>query len=729
LRSGASAASTRFLKPLARLYDLQPSFRSMEGELVHASPQSLLGALRAIGAPVGGMDDLPAAVRSRRLELWRRVVDLVSVAWDGRLDELRVRVPTTDLGGPFRTVIALEDGTERAWHPHRVLAGEREELEGIEFVELVTQGAIQLPLGYHRLHVEIGRSLGEALVIAAPRRAPPSEGRSWGVFLPLYALRTERAWGTGDFTALGDLSEWVGGLGGRWVATLPVLASFLEGPLFQPSPYSPASRLFWNELFLDVTAVPEFAESGEAQALVGSRSFVRDLERVRSSDLVDYRATMALKRRVLEILAKRALGGSSRRGAELRKLARSIPRLDDYAAFRAACERHGAPWPKWPDMERDGRLPRSGGNVEAHRYQRYAQLLAEEQLSRLAARCRGIGTGLYFDVPLGVDPAGYDVWRERGSFALEASAGAPPDTFFRGGQDWGFHPLHPESIRRTDYRYVIESLRHQCRHASVIRIDHVMWLHRLYWIPRGMEATDGVYARYRSEELSAVLALEAHRTGVVLVGEDLGTVPAYVRRTMSRHGMLRSYVLEMEVTPDPKSAIRRPSRTSVASLNTHDLPPFAAFWQGDDIRLRRDHGWVGERAAKAALRRRERLREAMRRFLNAGGPLPADERGERALILACLRYLAASPAAIATVNLEDLWLDPRPQNVPGTTEEFPNWRRRALLGLEEFREDPAIVSTLEVVDRTRRGKDQSGTPRSIAPGSQGSRAARRDTHP
>jgi 4-alpha-glucanotransferase len=397
-----------------------------------------------------------------------------------------------------------------------------------------------------------------------------------------------------------------------------------------------------------VTAVPELERSAQARSLIGSARFQRDLARVRAGGLVDHREAMSLKRRVLDLLA--AVTGP--RNDDIERFASAHPRLDDYAAFRAACERRGSGWEGWPAPERHGSLPPDGGDPAAFRYHRYAQFLAEEQISSLSARAKRAGAGLYFDASLGVSRAGYDVWRDRDVFALGASTGAPPDAFFAGGQDWGSPPLHPEGVRRQGYRYLIEAMRHAVRHADVVRIDHVMWLHRLFWIPRGFGAREGVYVRYPTDELYGILTLEAARSGTIVVGEDLGTVPAAVRTSMARHGLLRSFVLEL----DPEDA--RPPRRSVASLNTHDLPPFAAYWRGRDAR----------RALEKSLHR-----------------------------------LAESPSRLVLVNLEDLWLDPRPQNVPGTSEETnPNWRRRARHGFEELRAMPEVVDVLRMIHRARR---------------------------
>ncbi|MFN2590452.1 MAG: 4-alpha-glucanotransferase [Actinomycetota bacterium] len=676
-----SDGSAGGLADLARLYGVQTSYHGSEGRLVRPSRTAVVETLRALGAPLEREDDIRDAARHRGAELWNRPVAPALVAWDGRLDEIRLRVPAGDLGGPYRATVTLEDGSERAWHARRVGVGQAAEIGGTEHVELTaTDRSLLLPLGYHRLDVRLGRREGHAVVISAPRRAPSASDRTWGTFLPLYALFTRRSWGVGDLSDLGDLAEWAAGLGGRAVATLPLLASFNEGPLFDPSPYSPASRLFWNELFVDVTASPDLRHSADARALVESDAFRRDLARARRGELVDHRAVMGLKRRVLQLLAAEAFARAPRR-AEMTDLTRTLPRLGDYAAFRAAAERHGTAWTGWPAAERDGRLPTGGGDAAACRYHRYVQVLAEEQMSALERRADRAGCGVHFDFPVGVNPAGYDAWREREAFAFDATTGAPPDAFFGGGQDWGVPPLHPDRIRDQGYRYVIESFRHLCRHARVVRLDHVMWLHRLFWIPRGVAPNEGTYVRYPAEELYAILALEAHRAGTVMVGEDLGTVPAEVRRSMARHGLARSYVAELEVSAERRPPVPPPSRRSVASLNTHDLPPFAAFWRDADPEIRAAVG---------------RMLGAHRRW-----PTMDPSNVLREAMEGVLRYLASSEARIVVVNLEDLWLDPRPQNVPGT-REHPNWRRRARHGLEGFRDRQEVTTTLSDVDSARK---------------------------
>lgn len=564
-----------------------------------------------------------------------------------------------------------------------------------------------LPLGYHTLTVEAGNLVYQALVISAPRNAFVSEGgngeKSWGVFIPVYALRSDTDWGVGDFGDLKELASWVQGQGGPMIGTLPVLAAFLDEP-FDPSPYSPVSRLFWNELFLDMNRIPEMDHCPEVQNFVASDGFMIERERLQSQALVDYRRAMALKRKVLEPLSRVMFDLPSGRQQEFFRYVDSHPNLKDYAQFRAACDRRRSSWWTWPQRLREGKLNKGDYDLDAMRYHLYVQWLAEEQIRTFAKGCDSDGKGLYLDLPLGVNSDGYDVWRERASFVLDASAGSPPDEFFTKGQSWGFPPMHPERIREDGYAYLRKALRHHLAHACVLRIDHVMGLHRLFWVPRGCNPVDGAYVRYPAEEMYAILALESVRNRAMIVGEDLGTVPGYVRPMLARHKVQRMYVLQFEVAPGEDKVLAEPLQDSLAALNTHDMPPFAAFWEGLDVQDRVDLGLLDQEGAIVELNRRSKLRDALVRFLSANGRRRKNPSVVEVLKSA-LEFLGRSPNRIAMVNLEDLWFEKQPQNVPGTCEERPNWRRKSRYSLQQMTGMAEIAELLHALDNARRGKE------------------------
>lgn len=702
------------LRLLGRLYGVQASYLDVTRRTIRASRTSLLAALKAIGCPIDGPEDLAEALRLRTREIWQRPLEPVLVAWSGRPNPVRLRLPLWVMDAQRRWSLALENGDEldvtESFNQRARGVIAAEQVDGSMFVEMEFAPILPVPAGYHRLHLEFGGSAASSLLISAPSNGAASDHKPcWGVFLPLYALRSQRSWGLGDLTDLGDLLEWAAGLGGGIVATLPILSAFLSQP-FEPSPYSPASRLFWNELYLDVAKVPEQERCSEARAILRSQRLRKEIEALKAAPLIDYRSAMAVKRRVLKRLAEAFYAEPSRWLDGFSAFA-SDPAVEDYARFRANGERRGTSWRLWPGRERDGVLPKEGGHREAFRYHTYVQWLMAGQMEELGRRAAEARTRLYFDLPLGVNPDSYDVWREQAAFALDAAAGAPPDPFFTGGQDWGFHPLHPERIRQQGYRYVIACLRHLLRHAGVLRIDHVMSLHRLYWVPRGLDAAHGVYVRYRPEEFYAILALESGRGDAVIVGEDLGTVPGSVRRAMKRHGIYRSYVLEMELKADPRRAINPAPRSSLASLNTHDLPPFAGFWKDADLAYRMEQGWLDEAGARQERAMRRRLRDALVRYLRSEGWLAHDRGGNDGaevgeVLEACLSHLAAREARLLLVNLEDLWLEERPQNVPGTTNEYPNWRRPARYPFERFRRMRRVTGTLKRIDDLRKRDEE-----------------------
>ena len=580
-----------------------------------ADPQALLLVLRAMGAGVNDFKDVPEALTRRKDELRKRKVEPVLVAWDGKL------------------------------------------------------GKRKFELGYHR--VEIGGQ--ETFVISAPTRAffpgssvsdplPPEAtggGRSsklWGVFAPVYALHSKRNPNAGDLTDFAHLMDWMHELGGSVAATLPLLGAFLDKP-FEPSPYSPATRLFWNEFYVDLERVPGF--TGPAAL-------------PRKTKFVDYRGVMAHKRRILEKLAQKESSDAFRRFIRVNK------GVEDYARFRAVTDHQGKGWNAWPARLREGTILKSDYDEKTKNYHLYAQWMIQEQLEALSQKARQRGQMLYLDLPLGLHADGYDIWRYRDFFVRGVAGGAPPDPVFTKGQNWGFPPLNPVAMRSNRYQYFIVLLRNHFRFARLLRIDHVMGLHRLYWIPDELTGDRGVYVEYPAEELYAILSLESHRYQAGIVGENLGTVPPGVSRALSRHNIRGMYVAQYEIMGDPKKPRLRPVPSkNVASLNTHDMPPCQAFLAGSDIDDRLDLGFIDRESAKQERKQRLVMKRKLRSFLNA------------------TRFLAKSMADIVLINMEDLWQETLPQNVPATTNEIrPNWRRRMRPGIEQIRKMAGLAEVL-----------------------------------
>ncbi|MEX2530718.1 MAG: 1,4-alpha-glucan branching protein GlgB [Gemmatimonadota bacterium] len=588
-----------------------------------------------------------------KVEIAGRLVVPVTVAATGEQPVLR--------GGPAlrrhdRVVgrVTTEDGTHREGRLQ------------------VRDGALELPFalpeGYHRIEVhaegggdEVG---GSGTIIVAPRQAFGSgdaDGsvREWGCFLPLHALRARDDRGVGDLGGLERLLEWVDGLGGGAVGVLPLLAGF-GAASGEVSPYAPMSRLFWNELFLDLGALPE---------ATGARS--TGLDAPDDTRLVDYEKAYELLRSALIPLVERWHREGGDRSAEFRAFLGEQPEAPEYARFRAAIARSGQDWTSWPTAWRSGGIPASAMDSKEYRFHLYVQQRFREQL-RSIAEGRGGRAGLYLDLPLGAHPGGYDVWVNSGLFAEGVGLGAPPDSFHSEGQDWGLAPIRPRESRASGHAHFRAVVRESMRYARWLRIDHVMGLHRQYWVPAGVPADAGVYVRHPAEELHAILRLESHRAGTMLVGEDLGTVPAEVRRTMDARGIRRMFVVPFEV--EAERGLRSVPEGAVASLNTHDLATFATTWKDP-----------GVRDALAAI---------------PGVVLPPEGDDALPALGAILSLLGRSRAGMVMVNLEDLWLEEEQQNSPGGAAA-ESWRRRARLSFEEFMTDFRVLELLRELDRSR----------------------------
>jgi len=656
------------LVDLARAAGFEPQYHSWRGEHVTSSDETLRMALAAVGPELGVDLERNDAIQALEHRQYQEIVPPVVLAWDGQL-ALPFSVPA-EFDDNWECEVTLEDGGVIRAHGRLfdLPADAHAWPSGVVHCRRTAHVWLEGQLGYHKVTWKTAGGEGEAMAIAAPSKAHGQPGygvKRWGVFAPVYGLASHESGPAGDLRNLKQLMDAVARRGGTYVSTLPLLAAFLDEP-YAFSPYSPASRLFWNELYLDLHHI-----AAEVDVKVPAAPPIP------INTPIDYRAQYAWRRPVIDEIAKRLMAGDAF-AAGIAPCTREQGAYD-YAAFRALGEVYRTGWRSWPAKHRDHvpfahtradalELGAEGARVDTHVV---AQWLMQSQLEQL----QGGDARLYLDLPVGVNCDAYEVWRWRDLFLLDLAAGAPPDALFLGGQNWGLPPLSPIALRRDRYRYFIRCVRHHMRVAGMLRIDHVMGLWRLYCVPAGRPATDGVYLRYPAEELIAILTLESRRALCAVAGEDLGTVPDGVRPAMTRHGMYRLHVGQWSFPSEIGQAPAPSPAEAVASLNTHDTATFAGWWRGTDIDDQRDLGLINAEQEAQQRADRERQKIAIMAFV---GPRPAEDTLtdlERAMV-SMTTDLAIGPAEIVLVSLDDLVLDPVPHNVPGTVTERPNWQRR-----------------------------------------------------
>jgi 4-alpha-glucanotransferase len=615
--------------------------------------------------------------------------------------------------------LALEDGGKRRGHAETksIATAESYELDGkrLERSRLVLEEAI--PAGYHRLEISGGSA--QTLLIAAPGRcwvpASMNEGRRlWGLSAQLYLLRSEANWGIGDF---GDLRRFAKGLaekGADVIGLNPLHAMFLDNPE-HASPYSPASRLFLNVLYIDVNEGPGFAACAEARRLMESADFQEKLGKCRSSVLVDYTHVAELKLQVLRLLF--AHWNSS---PDINRESFESFRRERGEALQRSCVFHSLrqgfvskdaglrDWRLWPE---EYRRPDSTAVAafaieqrEEVTFMAWMEWLADSQLAAAATAAKAMEIGLYRDLAVGADAAGVETWSDQRAIVSGVHIGAPPDTFNPAGQDWGLPPFSPRALREEGYGGFIELIRANMRYAGALRIDHVMALQHLYWVPESRSPREGAYVRYPLEELVGILALESQRNRCLVVGEDLGTVPDGFRERMAKANILSYRVLFFEQS-SKTGAFRKPEdypELSVAVASNHDLPTIRSWWEGNDISLReRLHLFPDRQAADAQRKQRVRDRNQLLRALTQQGLL-----GDRAelnpdeLVLLVHAFLAKSSSFLALAQIDDIAGEIDPVNLPGSLD-YPNWRRRLSITLEELIEGAEMKRLAEMFARER----------------------------
>ncbi|MFV0129874.1 4-alpha-glucanotransferase [Streptomyces sp. HMX112] len=682
------------LARLAALHGVATAYAPSAGVTVPVPDTTVTEVLAALDVDAGTPEAIEASLAAAEAAGARRLLPPTLVLWQGAPPELP------------RPLAALPPGTEL-----RITTEHGDEVSGTPRWE-------RLPLGVHRLEAAArdGRTARSALVVA-PARVPQPAGRGYGVLVQLYSLLSARSWGMGDLGDLRELAGWAGrALGAGFVQVNPLHAA-VPGTPTDPSPYRPSSRRFPDPVHLRIEDVPESGylrgeDRAALDALTGRAGELREGV-LRKGDLIDRDAVWVLKRQALELLRQVPLGPG--RAAAFRAFrAEQGQALTDHATWCALAERYGSDQGQWPAGLRDPRSARTArardelaDRVDFHRWLAW---LTDEQLAAAAhgARDAGMDIGIVHDLAVGVHPGGADAWAQADAFAAGMSVGAPPDAFNARGQDWGLPPWRPDALAASGYAPYRDLLRGLLRHAGALRIDHVMGLFRLWWVPEGREPTEGTYVRYDADAMLAVLVLEAHRAGAVVIGEDLGTVEPGVREALQRRGVLGTSVLWFERDwtgtgrPLPPETWRE---DCVATATTHDLPSTAARLTGEHVGLRHRLGLLTRPLEEERDEDAQEVAEWLA-YLRELDLLPAGPRDEEAEIRAVYRFLRRTPARMTGVWLPDAVGDRRPQNLPGTWDQYPNWR----LPLSDARGRPVTLEELAVsprlhalMDELRRG--------------------------
>ncbi|MDQ6676122.1 MAG: 4-alpha-glucanotransferase [Acidobacteriota bacterium] len=673
---------------------IEPEFWDIFGHH-HVTPDRVKAAIvSALGIPAETKEDIEGELR--RIAAGRNSA-LVESCRVVSINQQPVRIPVRTGALTVAVEIKREEGTRDVF---RAALDEHGEIE-------LPAG---LPLGYHELSVSADEKTSTMQLIVTPDRAflprfLEAGGRSAGLAVTLYGVRSERNWGCGDFRDLRGLCEWaVREMGVSFIALNPLHAIHNRQP-YNASPYLPNSIFYQNFIYLDLEAIEDF---GAARELFEKPEIQAEIAVLRAASHVEYERVHALKLRFLRLMfrAFKLRGPDPEFADYLREEGDLLRRFATYCALDEWLHSKDPTvwvWPDWPSGYQNPESPETvrfqKDHAEAIEFYSYMQWQIGRQLSQAQAHAKecGMPIGLYHDLALATDSCGSDLWAHRPFYVSGCRVGSPPDDFSPNGQDWAFPPPDKNHHRATGYRLFAESIRKTCRHGGALRIDHVMRFFRLFWIPAGSTATEGAYVRDYSRDLIRILALESVRNQVLVVGEDLGTVEPETRETLARFGILSYRLFYFERGPGGKykQAREYPAQALVSST-THDLPTLAGFWVNEDIEARRRAGMLDDHAYHAQIADRMREKQKMLDVLFESALLPGYVPRDAAEIPeltgelhnAAIGFLASTPSMLMVINQEDLSKEVSQQNLPGTTDQYRNWSRKMKFTLEELRDNP-----------------------------------------
>jgi 4-alpha-glucanotransferase len=727
------------LNELSGLCGIVHEYWDVFGLRHEASPETRKAILRAMKMKIDSVEDLQAEIRKLRGRPWNNFMEPVKViSVQEQPFALPVYVPVPEgMENSLSLCWSLEDEQgERVDFivpPAAVTVEDQAWIDGVRYIKTLLRDTVVRDIGYYSVKVICEhpeavfpggqRSLHKSSrLIITPDQCymPPElqEGRTWGPVVNLYAVRSCRNWGGGDFTDLEDLIKLTAGLGGGFVGINPLHAVPNKGP-FGISPYSPISRSYKNFIYLDMERVTDLAESHEAQALMSSAMFKKSLAETRDGEFIDYKKIAFLKKSVLALafgqFYEKHYLMDSERGRAFRLYTRQEGTdLDTFALFLTLWEHMNTTckvytWRDWPEEY----LDQQSGAVREFRennsrevlFHKYIQWLIDTQHRAASELAKGLcmPVGIYHDLAIGSIGGGSNTWTCQDLIAGSIDVGAPPDEFNINGQNWGFPPMAPERLRETGYEFFVEIIRKNMKYNGALRIDHALGMFRLFWIPCGMPSAEGVYVKYPAEDMLRIIALESIRSRTMVIAEDLGTVGENVRDTLLRLRMLSYRLLYFERNyPDPSfTAPEAYPSIALCAVTTHDLPTLYGYWTGHDLDVKnRLHLFRDEKLRQRYVNDRERDKALLLNALKLRGILPRDFPADPALApvmtaelcTAIYNYLALTPCKLVAVSLDDIIGTVDQQNMPGTTDEHPNWIRKTPVYLEELSSDRSFAA-------------------------------------
>ncbi len=711
-----SAKPATVLDEVAEAWGIEREFWDIWGKHHETPPEAEKGVLRSLGVDVSSEQSLERALADRQWRAWSSLLPPTIVAGEQPPLDIPVNIPEGLENATATIEIRFENGMSARFDIPLATAPtvEKARLRDRQFLRKQLRWLGDVCLGYHNINLKIGQLNAQARLIVGPQRAYEPEWlrdrKAAGIGVSLYALRSSHNWGCGDFTDLQRFSDWVSReLCVSFIGLNPLHAIPNRQP-FNTSPYLPNCSYYRNPIYLDVEKVEDLAHSQWAQRLLACPQLRDEIAALRATDLVEYERVFSLKMRFLKLLFRQFLLEFHHKTPRALEFRAYIDREGDllhrfavHSALDEVMHKRNPDvwnWQAWPEPYRKPDSPETREFAEKHwrsvLFHKYVQWQIGLQLeaAQKYARKKGLRIGLYHDLALATDRFGCDLWSNRDFYVAGCRVGSPPDNFAPKGQDWAFPPPNSERHYHDSYRLFTESIRRSCQNGGALRIDHVMRFFRLFWIPDGMDATQGTYVRDRFEDLVRILALESVRNKVIVIGEDLGTVPDLVRETLAQFGMLSYRLFYFE--QDKKGQFRRPKeypRQALVSVSTHDLPTLAGFWINRDIEARRSAGVLPDDAAYyRMLEERRQEKQKMLDLLFSLGMLPDwfprnahdvwELTGE--LHNAVVGFLCSTPSELMMLNQEDLFKETEQQNLPGTTAEYPNWRRKMRYAIEDL---------------------------------------------